>query len=145
MIFPADTSVKEMSTFDLQVMLEDIQAELYNRKKTACENTMTELYKLIEKIQAKNYNIELIDIDGNEMILNHITEVHDHTFDTGYVFGNHPDIIGESSIKVPLKNDEKPCIHANDSIGCSQCEIRYSCWNAEYWNAIEKAKKNLRK
>ena len=152
MIFPADTSVKDMTTFDLQVMLEDIQTELHDRQVKVCQRYMMELVEQIEQVQAKKFNIYLKDIEGNVMELNHITEIFDYTYDAGYVFGNHPDISGEEDTsiisgptEVKPEEEEMECIHPNDNVMCSQCEARRQCWTPEYWDSIEKAKENIGK
>ena len=126
MIMPADTSVKDMTTFDLQVMLEDIQAELLDRQVKVCKRYMMELVEEIEQVQAKDYHIILIDSDGGAMELNHITRIYDTEYCEGYDFGNHKDIVGE----LPIPEDEEimACIHKNDSTPCHRCEIREKCW-----------------
>ena len=88
MIIPADTPVKEMSTFALHMMLEDIQAELYERNVKKCQDIMTKLYQTIEITARPNYNIYLIDAEGNEMRLRDICEIYDKTLDVGYAFSD---------------------------------------------------------
>lgn len=88
MIFSADTSVKDISTFGLMAMMEDIQAELDRRQKEKAKSDMTALWQAIENFQKqKHYRAVLIDVDGNEIDISKIGEIYDPVIDYGFTFG----------------------------------------------------------
>ena len=130
MLFSINGNFKELTTEELQTLLEKVQRELRNRDLKERQDAMIQLYELIEQIQAKDFNIVLGDTRGNQMLLNHITDVQDNDFEIGYVFGNHPDIMGESPKNkepeekklfalCPFKAESKP--------SCDMCEYYDIC------------------
>ena len=132
MTLSTDIPIREMTTFELQELADLVQDELHDRAVQPCKDAMKQLVELIERVQAQNFDIELTDIDGNGMQLNHITDIWDNQFDIGFTFGNHPDITGDSSIaEDKLKYDDHGniiCIHADDDIPCCRCAVREECW-----------------
>ena len=119
MIMPADTSVKDMTTFDLQVMLEDIQAELLDRQVKVCKRYMMELVEEIEQVQVKNFNIVLMDNEGGAMELNRIIRVYDTEYCEGYDFGSNQNIT--EPFTPPEDEEVMACINKNDSTPCHRC------------------------
>lgn len=88
MILPADTSIKELSSFALNVLIEEAIAELKARRKARVETEMTMLWKAIENFQKNGFEFTtLVDVDGNEMLVSEIAEIYDDAFDCGFTFG----------------------------------------------------------
>ena len=88
MILPADTSIKELSTFSLNLLIEEATAELKARKVEKVKTEMTKLYKAIENYQKNGFKFTtLVDVDGNEMLVSEIAEIYDDAYDCGFAFG----------------------------------------------------------
>lgn len=88
MIIPANTSVREMSNTMLQLILEDVEAEMHRRKIEKANAEMTKVWKAIENFQKNGYkNVVLIDCDENEMQISEIGEIYDYENDCGFSFG----------------------------------------------------------
>lgn len=145
MIMLADTPVSSMTDLELNMMLEDIQAEMRNRKVKESQSMMMSLCEEIQKVQMKkNYDICLIDHKGQEIPIHTICEIYDRELEVGYAFSD-PSIYEEKEITnnedkssvIDAKEDEIKrdnegrviCIHRDDDeVGCSNCEYRKYCW-----------------
>lgn len=88
MIIPANTSVREMSNTMLQLMLEDIEAEMHRRKIEKAKSEMTKVWQAIENFQKNGYkSAVLVDCDENEIQISEISEIYDYENDCGFTFG----------------------------------------------------------
>ena len=88
MIIPANTSVHEMSNTMLQLILEDIEAEMHRRKIEKAKSEMTKVWQAIENFQKNAFkNVVLVDCDENEIQISEISEIYDYENDCGFTFG----------------------------------------------------------
>ena len=88
MIFAADTSVKDISTFGLLAMLDDIHAELKRRKIEKANSDMTLLWKAVENFQKEGHkDAVFVDVNGDEMKIADIGEIYDYENNCGFTFG----------------------------------------------------------
>ena len=88
MIIPANTSVHEMSNTMLQLILEDIEAEMHRRKIEKAKSEMTKVWQAIENLQKNDVkNVVLVDCDENEIQISEISEIYDYENDCGFTFG----------------------------------------------------------
>ena len=88
MIIPANTSVREMSNTMLQLILEDVEAEMHRRKIEKAKSEMTKVWQAIENFQKNCFkNVVLLDCDENEIQISEISEIYDYEIDCGFTFG----------------------------------------------------------
>ena len=88
MIYPADTSITEMSTFTLQLLAEEIEEELSRRHKKFVCDEMTKLWKAIEDFQKNEFaHAYITTTDGRTININTIGEVFDDDVGEGFSFG----------------------------------------------------------
>ena len=126
-------NISELSTNILSDLRNAIDNELHSREKANREDAMTQLWQLIEKIQAKKYSIELINSKGEEFPLNDICSVYDTEYHTGWTFSlgeNMQEYFDELDKKTKVKYDEDGniiCPHLDDGVYCDQCEFQKEC------------------
>lgn len=88
MILPADTSIKELSSTALNLLIEEATAELKARRKARVETEMTMLWKAIENFQKNGFEkCYLGTTDGLAIDVSTIGEIYNETFDCGFTFG----------------------------------------------------------
>lgn len=88
MILPADTSIKELSSFSLNLLIEEATAELKARKLERVKDEMTRLWKAIENYQKNGFeHTILVCENGDEIPVSEIAEIYDDAFDCGFTFG----------------------------------------------------------
>jgi hypothetical protein len=127
-------NISELSTNILSELRNAIDNELYNREKANREDAMTQLWQLIEKIQAKKYNIILMNSKDEEFPLNDICSVYDTEYDTGWTFNfgeNMQEYFDELDKRTKIEYDEDGniiCPHIDDRVYCDGCEIQKECW-----------------
>ena len=129
--------ISELGTEMLKRLLEEVKIELDNREKGNREDAMNQLWQLIEKIQAKKYDIILIDSEDREIEVNDICSVYDTKYNFGATFSlgkdgqEYFDEFNKMTDRIEIKYDEDGevvCIHKDDRVDCPHCEIKDICW-----------------
>ena len=126
--------ISELDTRTLSELRNAIDKELYNREKANREDAMTQLWQLIEKIQAKKYNIVLMNSKDEEFPLNDICSVYDTEYDTGWTFSlgeGMQEYFDALDKRTKIEYDEDGniiCPHIDDRVYCDGCEIQKECW-----------------
>ena len=123
-----------MSDSELQILLDDVQNEIYKREEIMCETALTRLGRAIKEVQESNFSLNLTLASGKTIKVNDIVNVLSYAYNKKYYI-NEKELEKASRFPQPkekIKRDATGsiiCPHANDDVKCSDCEIRYPCWS----------------
>ena len=123
-----------MSDSELQILLDDVQNEIYKREEIMCETALTRLGRAIKEVQESNFSLNLTLASGKTIKVNDIVNVLSYAYNKTYYI-NEKELERISrfpQLKEEVKRKEDgtvTCIHAYDDVKCSDCEIRYPCWS----------------
>jgi len=121
-----------MSDSDLQILLGDVQNEIYKREEIMCETALTRLGRAIKEVQESNFSLNLTLASGHDTIkVNDIVNVLSYAYNKTYYI-NEKELEKASRFPQPkeVKRNEDgtvACIHFYDDVDCYSCEIRNIC------------------
>lgn len=98
MIFADGTTLKDMNSQALKLLIEEAEEILYNRKLDVTLKRQNELVNAIEEFQNSLDDSVLVDNKGNEIEILDIVEIYNKTLDCGYTFG-----IGKDALLAQVK------------------------------------------
>ena len=125
-----------MSDSELQILLGDVQNEIYKREEILCETALTRLGRAIKEVQESNFSLNLTLASGKTIKVNDIVNVLSYAYNKTYYI-NEKELERTSRFPQPkeeVKRNEDgtiACIHANDGGNCSNCEIQCICWSED--------------
>lgn len=123
----------DMSDSDLQVLLEDVQNEIYRREEIMCIDVLDRLGRVIKEVKESGFTIHLTLASGEVIKVDDIVNTFSYAYDKVYYI-NQKELEKTSSIpqseEEVKRNEDKTvaCIHAYDDIDCYSCENRHICW-----------------
>ena len=126
----------DMSDSDLQILLNDVQNEIYKREEILCETALTRLGRAIKEVQESNFSLNLTLASGKTIKVNDIVNVLSYAYNKKYYI-NERELEKASRFPQPkeeVKCDEDgtiTCIHAYDDVDCHHCVNRYKCWSED--------------
>jgi hypothetical protein len=125
-----------MSDSELQILLGDVQNEIYKREEILCETALTRLGRAIKEVQESNFSLNLTLASGKAIKVNDIVNVLSYAYNKKYYI-NEKELEKASRFPQP-KEEEKcdedetiTCIHAYDDVDCNNCVNRYKCWSED--------------
>ena len=125
-----------MSDSELQILLGDVQNEIYKREEILCETALTRLGRAIKEVQESNFSINLTLASGKAIKVNDIVNVLSYAYNKTYYI-NEKELEKVSRFPQPEeevkynKNGTVTCIHAYDDVDCNNCVNRYKCWSED--------------
>lgn len=125
-----------MSDSELQILLEDVQNEIYKREEIMCITALNRLGRAIKEVQESDFSLNLTLASGKVIKVNDIVNVLSYVYNKTYYI-NEKELERTSRFPQPkeeVKHNEDEtitCIHANDDVNCSNCVNRYKCWSED--------------
>ena len=126
----------DMSDSELQVLLDDVQDEIYKRGEIMCITALNRLGRAIKEVQESNFSFNLTLASGKVIKVNDIVNVLSYVYNKTYYI-NEKELEKVSRFPQPeeevkCKEDEAvACIHAYDDVDCHNCVNRYKCWSED--------------
>lgn len=125
-----------MSDSELQILLGDVQNEIYKREEILCETALTRLGRAIKEVQESNFSLNLTLASGKAIKVNDIVNVLSYAFDKVYYIDEKEleKVSRFSQQKEEVKHNEDgtiTCIHVYDDVDCHHCVNRYKCWSED--------------
>ena len=125
-----------ISDSELQILLGDVQNEIYKREEILCETALTRLGRAIKEVQESNFSLNLTLASGKAIKVNDIVNVLSYAYNKTYYI-NEKELERTSRFPQPeeeIKRNEDgtvTCIHAYDDVDCHHCVNRYKCWSED--------------
>ena len=125
-----------MSDSELQILLGDVQNEIYKREEIMCETALIKLGRAIKEVQESNFSLNLTLASGKAIKVNDIVNVLSYAYNKTYYI-NEKELEKASRFPQPEEevkyNEDKvvTCIHAYDDVDCHHCVNRYKCWSED--------------
>ena len=125
-----------MSDSELQILLDDVQNEIHKREEIMCITALNRLGRTIKEVQESNFDLSLTFASGETFRVNDIVNVFSYAFDKIYYIDEKE---LERTSRFPQSEEEVKhnedgtihCIHANDNVSCSNCDLENICWGVE--------------
>ena len=125
-----------MSDSELQILLGDVQNEIYKREEILCETALTRLGRTIKEAQESNFSLNLTLASGKAIKVNDIVNVLSYAYNKTYYI-NEKELEKVSRFPQPKeevkcnKDGTVTCIHAYDDVDCYSCVNRHICWSED--------------
>ena len=125
-----------MSDSELQILLDDVQNEIYKREEIMCITALNRLGRTIKEVQESNFDLSLTLASGEIIKVNDIINTFSYAFGkTYYIDEKELERISRfPQPKEEIKCNEDgtiTCIHAYDDVDCHHCVNRYKCWSED--------------
>lgn len=129
----------DMSDSDLQVLLEDVQNEIYKREEIMCINVLDKLGRAIKEVKESDFTIYFTLASGEVIKVDDIVNTLSYAYNKVYCI-DEKELEKTSRFPQPeeeVKRNEDgtvACIHAYDNVSCCNCELETICWGVEDMN-----------
>ena len=126
----------DMSDSELQVLLDDVQDEIYKRGEIMCITALNRLGRAIKEVQESDFSFSLTLASGKVIKVNDIINVLSYVYNKTYYI-NEKELERVSRFPQPeeeakYKEDKAvACIHAYDDVDCHNCVNRHKCWSED--------------
>ena len=125
-----------MSDSELQILLDDVQNEIYKREEIMCITALNRLGRTIKEVQESNFDLSLTLASGKVFRVNDIVNTFSYAFDKIYYIDEKElektSRFPQSEEEVKCNEDKAvACIHAYDDVDCHHCVNRYKCWSED--------------
>lgn len=113
----------DMSDSDLQILLDDVQNEIYKREEIMCIEVLDKLGRAIQEVKESDFTINLTLASGEVIKIDDIVNALSYAYDKVYYI-NAKELEKTSSLS-------DICIHAYDDVDCYSCVKRHICWSED--------------
>ena len=125
-----------MSDSELQILLSDVQNEIYKREEIMCITALDRLGRTIKEVQESNFSLNLTLTSGEVIRVNDIVNTFSYAYDkTYYIDEKELERVSRfPQLEDEVKHNEDgtvTCIHAYDDVDCHHCVNRYKCWSED--------------
>lgn len=126
----------DISDSELQILLDDVQNEIYKRGEIMCITALNKLGRAIKEVQESDFSLNLTLASGKVIKVNDIVNVLSYVYNKKYYI-DEKELERVSRFPQPeeeVKRNEDgtvACIHANDNVSCSNCDLENICWDVE--------------
>lgn len=125
-----------MSDSELQILLDDVQNEIHKREEIMCITALNRLGRTIKEVQESNFDLNLTLASGEIIKVNDIINTFSYAFGKTYYIDEKE---LEKASRFPQLEEEVKrnkdgtvaCIHAQDNVSCSNCDLENICWGVE--------------
>ena len=117
-----------MSDSELQILLDDVQNEIYKREEIMCITALNRLGRTIKEVQESNFDLSLTLASGEIIRVNDIINTFSYAFGKTYYI-DEKELEKTSRFPQPKEEVKHFCIHPNDNVLCDDCENKNACWS----------------
>lgn len=118
----------DMSDSELQVLLDDVQNEIYKREEIMCITALSRLGRAIKEVQESDFSLNLTLASGEVIKVNDIVNTFSYAYDKVYYI-DEKELERTSRFPQPEEEVKHFCIHPNDNVLCDDCENKNACWS----------------